>query len=43
MSFLYNRLGNIEARLLVLTWMFGFNLALTLAVVGKSFMGGAHQ
>jgi hypothetical protein len=32
-----NRLANLEAKLLLITWMVGFNLVLTLAVVGRLF------
>lgn len=35
-----NRLAGMEARLSVLTWMVTFNLALTMIVVGKLFLGG---
>ena len=34
-----NRLANVEARLMVLTWMVGFNLAMTIIIVGKLFLG----
>ena len=34
-----HRLNNVEARLQLLTWMIGFNLALSLAIVGKLFWG----
>jgi hypothetical protein len=33
-----NRLANVEARLLLLQWMVGSNLALTLAIVGRLFV-----
>ena len=32
------RLSRIESRLDVLTWMVGFNLALTVAIVGRLFL-----
>jgi len=32
------RLSRIESRLDVLTWMVGFNLALTAAIVGRPFL-----
>ena len=32
-----NRIANIETKLTVLTWMIAFNLALTVALVGKAF------
>jgi hypothetical protein len=32
-----NRLAGVEARLLVLTWMVGFNLAMTAAIVARLF------
>ncbi len=32
-----NRLGNVETKLAVLTWMVGANIALTIAVVVKLF------
>ena len=35
-----NRLASLDARVLVLTWMVGFNLAMTVAVVGKLFLSG---
>lgn len=34
-----SRLANVEARLMVLTWMVGFNLVMTVAIVGKLFLG----
>lgn len=33
-----NRLAGVEARLLLLQWMLGFNLALTVTVVVKLFV-----
>lgn len=32
-----NRLANVEARLTLLTWMIGFNLVLTGAIVARLF------
>jgi hypothetical protein len=34
-----NRLASLDSRVSVLTWMVGFNLALTVAIVGKLFVG----
>jgi hypothetical protein len=34
-----NRLANVEARLLLLTWMVGFNLVMTVAIMSKLFLG----
>lgn len=34
-----NRLSTFDGRVSVLTWMVGFNLALTLALVSKAFLG----
>lgn len=34
-----NRLANVEAKLLLLNWMVGFNLILTIALVAKEFIG----
>lgn len=33
-----NRIANIEARLAVLQWMVGFNIALTVAIAVKLFV-----
>jgi hypothetical protein len=33
-----NRLASIDSRLLVLTWMAGTNVALTLAILARLFM-----
>jgi hypothetical protein len=33
-----NRLANVEARLSLLTWMVGFQLALTVVILGKLFV-----
>jgi hypothetical protein len=35
------RMNAIEGRLSVLTWMVGTNVALTLAIAGKSFLTGS--
>jgi hypothetical protein len=35
-----NRLSSLDSRVSVLTWMVGFNLALTLALVSKAFLSG---
>ena len=36
-----NRLSSLDSRVAVLTWMVGFNVALTLALVSKAFLS-AH-
>jgi hypothetical protein len=38
-----NRLANVEAKLMLLTWMVGFNLILTLAIVGMLFLVLANE
>jgi len=34
-----NRLDKVEADLTLLKWMVGFNLAMTVAIVAKLFLG----
>jgi len=34
-----NRIANIEAKLTVLIWMAGFNLVMTVTLIGKEFLG----
>ena len=34
-----NRLANVKPKLTLLTWMAGFNIAVTFLVLGKLFMG----
>ena len=34
-----NRLASLDSRVSVLTWMVGFNLAMTVAILGKLFIG----
>jgi hypothetical protein len=34
-----NRLNKLEAGLVLLQWMVGFNLILTIAIVGRLFLG----
>ena len=34
-----SRFASLEAKLQLLTWMVGFNLILTVALVGKEFLG----
>ncbi len=36
-----NRLASLSADLLVVKWMLTFNLALTIAIVGKLFLTGS--
>jgi hypothetical protein len=38
-----NRLANVEASLMVLKWMVGFNLILTVAIVGMLFFVLANE
>ena len=38
-----NRLANVEASLTILKWMVGFNLALTIAIVGMLFFVLANE
>ena len=38
-----NRLANVEASLMILKWMVGFNLALTIAIVGMLFFVLANE
>jgi hypothetical protein len=38
-----NRLANVEASLMVLNWMVGFNLILTVAIVGMLFFVLANE